>query len=454
MRVIEGADVWVDGDLRRLDIVIDGEAIHGLVAPGTGPADAEKVDAAGLVAIPGAVDVHVHTREPGYTHKEDLITCTRAAAAGGYTTIFGMPNLDPPTMTVGDLDDVLALYDAKSIVDFNHNPAAKLVEEIPGMAERGIAAYKIYMVVDTGRSYPHPSAIGVHDHGDLYNAMKAIAETGCRLMVHPHDQRIMDVVEQEYWARGDRSPQAYGKTLAVDDGIIWDTATALLIRMAEATGCPLHIVHVQTTRQVEMLAEARAKGIDVTGEVNHWALFLGKMSDIDEQGSYVLSYYVPDHHREAVWEAMELGIVDMLSSDHAPHTREEKEIGWEDAWAAHTGTPGIQYQLPLMIDAWHDGKISFDRLVDLVSTAPAQVFGLGRKGSLAPGMDADIAHLDLEREWTITNDSVLSKIEWTPYDGRTVKGAVVRTLVRGADVWVDGEVTGQPGHGQLVKPGE
>ena len=160
------------------------------------------------------------------------------------------------------------------------------------MAERGIAAYKIYMVVDTGRSYPHPSAIGVHDHGDLYNAMKAIAETGCRLMVHPHDQRIMDVVEQEYWAKGDRSPQAYGKTLAVDDGIIWDTATALLIRMAEATGCPLHIVHVQTTRQVEMLAEARAKGIDVTGEVNHWALFLGKMSDIDEQGSYVLSYYV------------------------------------------------------------------------------------------------------------------------------------------------------------------
>lgn len=454
MRVIEGADVWVDGGLRRLDIVIDGEVIHGLVAPGTGPADAEKVDASGLVAIPGAVDVHVHTREPGYTHKEDLVTCTRAAAAGGYTTIFGMPNLDPPTMTVEDLDDVFALYDARSIVDYNHNPAAKLVDEIPGMAERGIAAYKIYMVVDTGRDYPHPSAIGVHDHGDLYEAMKAIAETGCRLMVHPHDQRIMDVVEQEYWAKGDRSPQAYGKTLAVDDGIIWDTATALLIRMAEATGCPLHIVHVQTTRQVEMLADARARGIDVTGEVNHWALFLGTMSDIDEQGSYVLSYYVPDHHREAVWDAMERGIVDMLSSDHAPHTREEKEIGWEDAWAAHTGTPGIQYQLPLMIDAWHDGRISFDRLVDLVSTAPAEVFGLDRKGSLAPGNDADIALLDLDREWTITNDSVLSKIGWTPYDGRTVKGAVVRTLVRGTDVWVDGEVTGEPGHGELVKPGE
>ncbi len=451
-RLITGADVFVEGRLRPLDIVIEGERIAALVERGAGPSDADVVDGTGRIAIPGGVDVHVHTREPGYTHKEDLITCTRQAAAGGYTTIFGMPNLDPPTMTTSDLDEVLDLYAAKSIVDYNHNPAAKILDEIAPMAERGIAAYKIYMVVDTGRSYPHPSAIGVHDHGDLYQAMQAVAATGLRLMVHPHDQSIMDVVEQAYWAAGDRSPQAYGKTLAVDDGIIWDTATATLIRLAEATGCKLHIVHVQTTRQVEMLRQARAKGIDVTGEVNHWALFLGRMSDIDEQGSYVLSYYVPDHHREAVWAAMEEGVVDMLSSDHAPHTREEKDIGWTDAWAAHTGTPGIQYQLPLMIDAMHRGRISLPRLVDLVATAPARVFGLDSKGTLAPGADADIVLLDTTREWTIANDSVLSKIGWTPYDGRTVTGAVDRTLVRVTDVWVDGEVVGEPGHGTHATP--
>lgn len=451
-RIITGADVFVEGRLRPLDVVIDGETIAGLVNRGTGPSDADVIDGSGRIAIPGGVDVHVHTREPGYTHKEDLITCTRQAAAGGYTTIFGMPNLDPPTMTTDDLDSVLDLYAAKSIVDYNHNPAAKVLDQIAPMAGRGIAAYKIYMVVDTGRSYPHPAAIGVHDHGDLYQAMQSVAETGLRLMVHPHDQSIMDVVEQAYWAAGDRSPQAYGKTLAVGDGIIWDTATALLIRLAEATGCKLHIVHVQTTRQIEMLRQARAKGIDVTGEVNHWALFLGRMSDIDEQGSYVLSYYVPDHHREAVWAAMEEGVVDMLSSDHAPHTREEKEVGWTDAWAAHTGTPGIQYQLPLMIDAMHQGRISLPRLVDLVATAPARVFGLDKKGTLAPGSDADIVLVDLEHEWTITNDSVLSKIGWTPYDGRTIRGAVDRTLVRGTDVWADGQVVGEPGHGKHATP--
>ena len=449
-RVIANGDVFVEGSRRRLDIVIDGDSISALVAPGGGPVDAEIIDATGLVAIPGGVDVHVHTREPGYTHKEDITTCTQAAAAGGYTTIFGMPNVDPPTMTVADLDSVLELYNAKSLVDFNHNPAAKVLDELAPMAERGIAAFKIFMVVDTGRTYPHPAAIGVHDHGELYTAMMEVAKTGLRLMVHPHDQSIMDVVEQGFWAAGDRSPWAYGKTLAADDGLIWDTATATLLRLAEATGCKLHIVHTQTARQIEMLEQAKQRGVDVSSETNHWTIFLATEEDIKEQGSYVLSYWVPPHHQRAVWEALSDGRIDMLSSDHAPHTREEKEVGWTDAWAAHTGTPGIQDQLPLMLDAMRKEKLTLDRVVDLTSAAPARIFGLDKKGSLAPGSDADIVLVDLERSWTITNEAVQSKIGWTPYDGRAITGAVVRTLVRGTDVYVDGEVVGVPGHGKQV----
>lgn len=451
-RVIRGARAYVQGDLKPIDLVIDGEKIVELVTPGGGPTDAEIIEAAGLTAIPGGVDVHVHTREPGYTHKEDITTCTQAAAAGGYTTIFGMPNLEPPTMRDEDLEAVLDLYASKSLVDYNHHPAGKLLDEIPNMAKRGIAAYKIYMVVDTGRSYPHPSSIGVHDHGDLYLAMKTIAATGLRLIVHPHDQQIMDAVEQGYWQRGDRSPGAYAKTLAVDDGIIWDTATALILRLAEATGCKVHIAHTQTGRQIEMIQAARLRGVDVSAETNHWTIFLGRWEDIEQQGSYALSYWVPPHHQEAVWLAMADGSIDMLASDHAPHTREEKEVGWTDAWAAHTGTPGIQYQLPLMVDAWNRGRLSIQRMVQLVSETPARVFGLANKGSLSAGADADIVLLDTDREWTITNDSVLSRIGWTPYDGRSVKGAVVRTLVRGTDVWIDGRVVGKQGHGKQAIP--
>lgn len=450
-RIITGAQVYVDGRMRPLDIVIEGERIAALVNRGGGPSDAEAITADGLVAIPGAIDVHVHTREPGYEHKEDLVTVSRAAAAGGYTTIFGMPNLDPPTMTLADLDDVLDRYERRCIVDYNHNPAAKLPDQLAAMAGRGIAAFKIYMVVDTGRTYPHPAAIGVHDHGELYQAMQIIAETGKRLMVHPHDQSIMDVVEQSYWKRDDRSPWAYGQTLAAGDGLIWDTATATLLRLAEATGCKLHIVHTQTIRQIEMIAEARRRGVDVSCETNHWTIFLGTKEDIEQQGSYVLSYWVPPHHQEAVWEGLRSGVIDMLASDHAPHTREEKEVGWTDAWAAHTGTPGIQEQLPLMLDSIHRGRLTLERVVELVSVVPARIFGLTGKGSLAPGNDADIALLDLDREWTITNAGVLSKIGWTPYDGRSVTGAVDRTIVRGADVWRDGQVVGEPGWGKMAR---
>ncbi len=450
-RVVAGADAFVDGSLQPLDIVIDDGVIAALVPRGNEVEAGEVIDGSGLVAIPGGVDVHVHTRDPGYTHKEDIWTCSQAAAAGGYTTIFGMPNVDPPTMRTDDLAYVMSLYAAKSLVDYNHNPAAKLLDQIAPMAEMGVRAYKIYMVVDTGRTYPHPAAIGVHDHGELYEAMKEVAKTGLRLMVHPHDQSIMDVVEQSYWKIDDRSPQAYARTLAVDDGLIWDLATATLLRLAEATGCRLHIVHAQTTRQIEMITAARERGVDVSAETNHWTIFLGNWTDVETMGSYALSYWVPDHHKAAVWDALRNGTIDMLSSDHAPHTREEKDIGWEDAWAAHTGTPGIQYQLPLMLDAHHAGKLTLERVVDLCCTAPAERFGLDQKGSLAVGKDADIVLVDLEKQWTITNDSVLSKIGWTPYDGRPCQGAVSRTLVRGTDVYVGGAIVGRPGHGRLAE---
>lgn len=452
MRVIRNGEVFSGKEIVPQDIVISGETIQALIPRGEAVADAEEIDATGLVAIPGAIDVHVHAREPGYTHKEDIESATKSAAAGGYTTIFGMPNVNPPTTDRRRLAEALDLYKAKSLVDYNHNPAATILSELEPMAAMGIAAYKVYMVVDTGRSYPHPASIGIHDHGDLYKTMQTVAATGLPLMVHPHDQRIMDVVEQRFWAEGDRSPRAYALTLAVDDGLIWDTATALLLRLSEATGCRLHIVHVQTTRQVEMIAAAKRKGIQVTGEVNHWALFLGTMSDIERQGSYVLSYLVADHHKDALWDAMETGVVDILASDHAPHTREEKEIGWTDAWAAHTGTPGIQFQLPLMIDAFNRGRISLQRLVDLTSRVPAETFGLAHKGAIAPGMDADITLVDLTREWTITNHQVLSKAGWTPYDGRHIQGAVARTISRGADVVVDGDMVGTPGKGKHTIP--
>jgi dihydroorotase (multifunctional complex type) len=451
-RVIRGGLVASPGGLRSLDVAITGGQISALLEPGTEITPTEDVDADGLLVMPGMVDVHVHTRDPGYTHKEDMTTCSMAAAAGGVTTIFAMPNLNPAPADRKTLGDILEHYSSTSLVDFNVNPVPTRPEEIGPMAAMGVAAFKVYMVVDSGRDYQHPAGVGVHDHGRLLQIMEDIAPTGLPFMIHPHDQSLMDHLEQRFWKRGDRSPSAYAQSLASYDGVIWDTAIGVILRLAEAAGCRLHIVHAQTPRTLEMITDARRRGVDVTAEVNHWALFLSRWDDIERLGPYALSYFVPESARDALWAGIRDETIDILSSDHAPHTREEKEVGWTDMWAAHSGTPGIEFQLPLLLDAARGGHLTVERVVDLVATRPARIFGLASKGVLVPGADADIAMVDLESRWTITNDHTFTKVGWTPYDGRTIGSRVVRTIVRGVDIFRDGVIVSEPGHGRHARP--
>jgi dihydroorotase len=449
---ISGGDVATPQGTLRADVLVDGGKIAGVVTPGVEVSDVGRtIDATGKLVLPGMVDPHVHTREPGHTHKEDITTSTQAAAAGGVTTIFGMPNLNPATATAELLDEVFELYKAKSVVDYNHNPAAVDVDEVEPMAERGIRAFKVFMVVDTNRTYPHPQGTGMNNHGDLLRMMDAIAPTGLPFMIHPHDQALMDYIEGGFLGAGENTPQAYAQAYCAREGVIWDTAVDMLIRLSEASDCPIHLMHMQTRRSIDAVRRAKARGVQVTCEVNHWSLFLGSWEDVERLGPYALSYYNPDDAKAAVWEGLLDGTIDMLSSDHAPHTREEKEIGWTEMWKAHTGTPGIQYQVPLLLDAVRDGKLTLERAVELIAGRPAEVFGLkGTKGVIAPGADADLAIVDLDAPWTITNDGVLSRCGWTPYDGRDCRVSVSRTLLRGNEIYADGTVTGAPGQGRMA----
>lgn len=451
--VIRGGTLVTPEGQRRADIAIDGERIARIVDAGTSLEAVREIDAVGKHVIPGAIDVHSHHREPGYTHKEDIISATSACAAGGVTTSFAMPNVSPPPNTVENLDAMLALYEQKAVVDWNINAAGTVPEEIAGLASRGIAAFKVFMVVDTGRAYPHMPGIGVHDHGKLLEIFEKVGETGIPLMVHPHDQALMTHIEEGFWARGERDAQAYAKAYAAYDGIIWDTAAALLLRLQKATGTRLHLLHTQTEGVVTQLRAAKDAGQAVSAELNPWALFLGNdWSNIERLGSYALSYWVPEKNVEPLWAALRDGTIDLISTDHAPHTREEKEPGWTDGWKAHTGTPSAQFYVPLFLDAAVRGLISLERLVELLAAAPARTFGLVDKGRLAVGAHADIAIVDLEREFEIRDEDVLSKIGHTPYAGRRVRGAVTSTLVRGREVYRDGAVVGDPGWGRQARP--
>lgn len=448
--VIRGATTVFEDGVRRADISISDGKISGIHDPGTAPKGKREIAAQDLVALPGMIDMHSHHREPGFSHKEDLAHIGRQCAAGGVTVSVAMPNVSPPPTTLTDLDGMLELYRERASFDWNVNASGVQLDEIPKMAARGILAFKIFMVVDTGRSYPHMPGIGLHEHGELYERMKAVKATGLPLMIHPHDQALMDAIEKEYWARGERDFRAYARAYAHDDGVIWDSAVGTLLRLQEATGVRLHLLHTQTRRVVEMLRAAKAAGRPVSAEVNPWCFWLDNdWANIERLGSYALSYYVAPHHAAAVYEAFRDGTVDIMATDHAPHLREEKEPGWTDGWKAHTGTPSEQYYLSLLLTDVAAGKLSYERLADATATRPAKLFGLyPRKGAIRVGTDADIVLVDPARRKTITDEDVLSKCGWTPYAGRSVQGVPVYTFLRGEAILDDGKLALTDGFGK------
>jgi len=452
--VVKGGKVWTPGGLIEADIAVHQGKVAALAKPTALPDSFSAViEARGKVVIPGLVDTHTHHREPGFTHKEDITTATQAAAAGGVTLSVGMPNVDPPTTTVERYRNVIEISKKKAIVDFNHNPSGTVPEEISKLAEAGCLGFKIFMVRDTGRDYPHMPGIGLHNHGALFRCFEAVAKTGLPLMIHPHDQDLMDVIEQKYWQRGDRSPQAYARAYRDFDGIIWDTAIATILRFQKATGVKLHILHMSTPGGLEMARRAKEEGRPVSVEVNPWALFLGSWENVEKLGPYCLGFWVPEHHVETLWKGIDDGTVDLIGTDHAPHTKEEKDVGWKDMWKSPGGEPQIQDYLKLFLTAVNEGKLTLDKLVRITSYNPARIFGvLPRKGVIQVGSDADLVIVDMNKEETITNETTYTRVGWTPYHGRKVKGVPVYTIVRGKVVMQDGKVVGKPGDGEFVAP--
>jgi dihydroorotase len=235
------------------------------------------------------------------------------------------------------------------------------------------------------------------------------------------------------------------------DGAVWSSAVATLIELQRSIGGPLHVLHMLSDRTVELIRRAKHDRQDITAEVNAFSLFLGDANVIEDRGPYALGAGLKPEWSEALWKGIEDETIDVLGTDHAPHTLEEKEPGWENMWAAPSGSPQLQHYLMKLIEAMHAGHLSLDDIIRITSVRPAQIFGLyPTKGTIAPGADADLVIVDLETEVEVKREDVLSKAGWSPYEGEVIRGAPIMTFLRGTLIAENGEVTADPGFGRQV----
>ncbi|MEL6522741.1 MAG: allantoinase AllB [Pseudomonadota bacterium] len=424
------------------DVAITGGIISAIGAPGTLGTATEIVDVAGLHLIPGAIDVHVHFREPGYTHKEDWETGSQAAAMGGVTTVFEMPNTHPPTRSVTEFRQKQACAQ-KACVDYGIYGllAEDNIDEIPGLIAAGANAFKCFMG-NTFGNLPSPST------GAMLEGFEIIAQSGLRISLHAETASIMAWRQAKLEAAGLNDPIHH---IAARPEVVAIEAVARAAILAEWTGARIHVLHISSAGELRPLAEAKARGVDVTGETCPCYLLLNS-DDYARLGS-VIRVNPPVREAKdsaAIWDALAHGVVDMISTDHAPHTPEEKRS--DIIWKADCGFPGVETQMPLMLTEVAAGRMTLEQYVRLSSANPARAFGLWpAKGRIAVGAHADIAVLDLTREETVAADRLHSRGKVTPFEGHKTLGAPLHTLVRGTFIQRDRMFCdGTAGHGQQV----
>jgi dihydroorotase len=454
--VITGGKVCLDHEFVEADIGVKGEKIHLIAAPGKPlpPAD-RTIDARGMHVLPGLIDTHVHMREPGFTHKEDITSATQAAAAGGVTLAVDMPNVKPSTNSYERTVEHKALAATKSLIDFNHwiGPPADLAEVEKIMTE-GVIGIKVFMMNDTKRSYPHMPELGILNHGHLYDILQACARSNAVCAVHPHNQALFEWIEQRYfWEKDLTGPEDYAQALRYGDSIVYDTAFADLFILARSTKVKLNLLHLNTYLGTRMAQWFYNDGVDLSCEMNPPHFFI-TMADVKKRGPYVLGSWTPPKDQEALWEVVQsttLPFPAFWGTDHAPHHIDEKEIGWKDMWKAHGGAPYVQDYLSLFLNAANEGRITLARIVELGSEIPAKRFGFyPRKGVIRVGSDADLVLVDLNRKRTITKEKDYSRAGYNPFEGWKVKGVPVHTVVRGTVVMENEKVVGKPGFGRFI----
>lgn len=420
---VRGGRVVLAGEVRPADILVLAGSIIRIVEPGQGDAP-ETVDATGLVVLPGVVDAHVHVNEPGRAEWEGWEAATRGAAAGGVTTIADMPlNAIPPTLDEESFDAKADVATETAVVDHALwgglvAPAAESLEEL---AACGVVGVKAFLCPSGVPEFPHL--------GDavLEPALDAASAAGLVVAVHCEDPSSADPHSVEAEVR----------------------ATLRLGAAARRTGARVHVVHASCAEAVAAVEHVRASGVRITVETcPHYLAFTA--ADARRIGTSLRCAPPIRADHQALWDALLADRIDVVASDHSPCAASLKAGDWESAWG---GVAGIQSTLAVMLtEGVHRRGLPLVRLARLLATGPAKLLGLWpRKGEIRVGADADLALVDLDREWTLEPAALEARAGISPYLGMRFRGRVARTMVRGRTVYADGRVTGAPGDGWFMR---
>ena len=393
----------------------------------------QEINCEGKIVLPGVIDAHVHFRVPGSEEKEDWTSGSRAAAAGGVTTVLDMPNNTPSITTVKRLEDKRKIVEGKSLVNYGFHFGAGdyNIDEI--MKVQNVAAVKVYMAGSTAAS-------GLKDLKTFRNVLSAAKRNKKIVAVHAEDREILGKNIHKAKYKGLSDARYHAEIRSKDAAV---TAVRNALRLHDiCIGSRLHVCHVSSRGELGLIENSEKENRKlISCEVSPNHLFLNQ-EDVLKLGNFgkVNPPLRTKSDTAALWKGIKDGSVDCVATDHAPHLTGEKERNY---WDAPAGIPGVETMLPLMLNAVNDGKIDLEQVARVCCENPARIFGIRDKGMVAKGYDADLTVIDMKLEKKVDNDELFSKCGWSPYNGMKLKGVVCKTIVNGNLVFDGGKITGK-----------